>query len=251
MSPEEKRQTMLEKIRALLSKAEHTNFPEEAKVFTEKAQELMTRYALSEAELDVLGRKDAPDEVITKTIVVECPYTVAKGSLVSAVAKGNGCKVVFAGNDHRVPHPKWPDGLLVRNIYVTGFSKDIELVELVFTSLLIQAQREQLNTPRPSHVSARVWNKSFLLGYAAEIGARLRNRKKAVINDMPEAERANVLPVLMSKEQQVQQAVEQRWGRLGKISVGQVNDGYSAGRSAATRADVGNARIGGRKALPR
>ena len=37
---------MLERVRALLAKAESTTFPEEADALTAKAQQLMTRHAL-------------------------------------------------------------------------------------------------------------------------------------------------------------------------------------------------------------
>jgi Protein of unknown function (DUF2786) len=40
---------MLGRVRALLAKAESTEFPEEADAFTEKAQELMTRYSIDVA----------------------------------------------------------------------------------------------------------------------------------------------------------------------------------------------------------
>jgi hypothetical protein len=39
---------MLERVRALLAKADSTNFPEEAETFRAKADELMTRHSISQ-----------------------------------------------------------------------------------------------------------------------------------------------------------------------------------------------------------
>lgn len=48
---------MLDKIRALLAKAESTQFPEEAQALTAKATELIAKYGLEEA-IRSLGVRD-------------------------------------------------------------------------------------------------------------------------------------------------------------------------------------------------
>ena len=47
---------ILDKVRALLAKAESTEFPEEAEAYTAKAQELMARHRIDRAVLGATGR---------------------------------------------------------------------------------------------------------------------------------------------------------------------------------------------------
>jgi hypothetical protein len=113
---------MLGKIRALLSKAEATTFSEEADAFTEKAQDLMTRYAIDEALLD---DADGHREVDTIRIHVENPYAQAKAQLLSTVGAVNRVRVIW--DDHH--------GMAT----AVGMAIDLQLVEMLFTSLLVQA----------------------------------------------------------------------------------------------------------------
>src|SRR5690606_2021948 len=67
---------MLERIRALLAKAEATEYEAEADAFTAKAQELMTRYRVDRAILE--GRSRATTRVIGRRLGVEKPYPEAR-----------------------------------------------------------------------------------------------------------------------------------------------------------------------------
>ncbi len=112
------------KIRALLSKAEASTFTEEADAFTTKAQDLMTRYAIDEA---LLEDSEGHGDVLTRRIHIDNPYAQAKVQLLSTVGGINRVRVIW--DDHH--------GMAT----AVGMAIDLELVEMLFTSLLVQATR--------------------------------------------------------------------------------------------------------------
>ena len=115
---------VLRRIRGLLTKAESTEFPEEAEALTAKAQELMTRYAVDAALLEV-GQSPAEGRgVDTRRVHVRDPYVRAKMQLLAAVAEANDVRLV------------WYSNLGIANL--VGVRADVAAVELLFTSLLLQ-----------------------------------------------------------------------------------------------------------------
>ena len=157
---------MLGKIRALLSKAEATTFSEEADAYTAKAQDLMTRYAIDEALLEETAGNGA---VLTRRIHIDNPYAQAKVALLSIVGDINRVRVI------------WDDyhGMAT----VVGMAVDLQLVEMLFTSLLVQATRAMteagnVRTTEPGYRAGRMnrapsFRRAFLLSYAHRIGERL------------------------------------------------------------------------------
>ena len=83
---------MLVKVRALLAKAESTEFEAESDAFTAKAQELMARHAIDDAVARAgSSRREAP---VTRRIAVDDPYVDAKSQLLVVVARPNGVRCV-------------------------------------------------------------------------------------------------------------------------------------------------------------
>ncbi|MFC7468973.1 DUF2786 domain-containing protein [Actinomadura keratinilytica] len=115
---------MLGRIRALLAKAEATGYPPEAEALTAKAQELMARHSVDEAQLSA-GRSGGADAPGARRISVDPPYETAKAILLDAVARANRCQAV------------WNEELAFST--VVGHEADLELAELLYTSLLVQA----------------------------------------------------------------------------------------------------------------
>jgi hypothetical protein len=86
-------QKMLAKVRAMLAKAEATEFPDEAEALSEKAQALMIRHSLQEA---IAAHADGRTALATsRRIWIDNPYVAAKAALVQAVAHANRCRVVW------------------------------------------------------------------------------------------------------------------------------------------------------------
>lgn len=184
---------MLARVRALLAKAEATDFPDEAEALSAKAQELMAKFSLDHALLDAGAPELAgTDDTGARRIWVETPYVAAKAQLVGAVASANRCRTVSL------------DQLAV--VTIVGAELDLQLTELLSTSLLVQANRAMLaagTTPaRHGDTRSRSFRQSFLMAYAQRIGERLQATTTAAQSAVPDAER--LLPVLAHREQQVE-----------------------------------------------
>ncbi|PBC79297.1 uncharacterized protein DUF2786 [Streptomyces sp. TLI_235] len=229
---------MLGRIRALLAKAESTEYPDEAEALTAKAQQLMAQHSIDEALLAAGGAaKDAPAAL---RIGVDQPYESPKAMLLDAVAAANRCRVVWAKEF----------GFCT----VVGFDADLDAVELLYTSLLVQAttamsragsRRHQDGAPR-----TKAFRQSFLISYAARIRERLTEaterataeaaagrhlREDGTSEQLVPDER--LLPVLAAREQAVDDTVGRMFPKLVSQRV-RVSDGegWAAGRAAADRA---------------
>jgi hypothetical protein len=213
---------MLTRIRALLAKAEATGFPEEAEALTAKAQELMARHSVDEALLD--ARAPAPDAPGACRIGVEPPYEQAKAVLLDAVAGANHCRAV------------WNEPFAFST--VVGFEADLEVVELLYTSLLVQAQSAMAKAEAAQRAGGRrrtkTFRQSFLAAYAHRVGARLTAAAaEAQVGD-------DLLPVLASREVAVTAATDRMFPRTVSTRLRGVTDeaGWTEGAEAADRARV-------------
>ncbi|RSM55655.1 hypothetical protein DMB66_35700 [Actinoplanes sp. ATCC 53533] len=212
----------LERVRALLAKAEATTFPAEAEAYTAKAQELISRHSLDEAMLASEGGAVVP---YARRIGVDHPYESEKASLLTSVARANRCHVVWS--------PEF--GFAT----VFGFDADIDAVDLLHTSLLVQAHRAMARTePRGKAGRARLksFRQSFLVGYAVRIGERLAEASRAALDQAGDP--AALLPVLASRDVQVRQARDRSFpsttrGRGFRVAS---LEGWESGREAADAA---------------
>ncbi|MFI9205412.1 DUF2786 domain-containing protein [Streptomyces sp. NPDC053048] len=215
---------MLGRIRALLAKAESTHFPEEAEALSAKAQELMARHSVDEALLAVEAGASAEGPGACR-IGIEGPYESAKALLLDAVASANHCQAVWSGEY----------GFST----VVGFDADLELVELLYTSLLVQATAAMRRAADDHHARGRSrrtrdFRESFLIAYAGRIGDRL---SAAVREVAAEEARPEVLPVLAARDVEVGETA----GRLFPETTshrlkGRDAEGWEQGRQAADAA---------------
>ena len=234
MTDDDRRNSKLSAVRALLAKAERTEFPEEARALTSKAQELIARYSLTEAQLQASGHAEQ-DRVVTIMVEVKAPYRSAKGLLLSEVASANNCQVIAEGSRY----------------HLAGFSSDTERIQLLFTSLLVQAAREMLIAYKEPWMNTKSFRHSFLIGYATEVGTRLVKQVDVVVGDHRYGGESDLLPVLADRRHKVDRAVQDRWGgSLGSSRVSYRTDtGYDAGQTAARRADLSRRRLRSRRQL--
>jgi hypothetical protein len=216
----------LRRIRGLLAKAESTEFADEAESLTAKAQELMTRHAVDAALLDA-GRA-SEGEVGTRRVHVADPYVRAKMQLLAAVAEANDVRLV------------WYQKLGIANL--VGGRADLDAVELLFTSLLLQVVQALSSAERQAggRSASRTFRRAFLLGYAHRIGERLQSARQRATADAAAERGVDLLPVLRSRREAVDSAVSELFPRVRTTRSRRSVDagGWYAGRSAAERADV-------------
>jgi hypothetical protein len=226
--PDDLDQRMLDRVRALLAKAESTDFPEEADAFTAKAQELMAHHRIDHALLvATTGKRDQP---VTRRVIIDNPYEAPKTLLLQVVAEANSCRAVW----------------MKRFGFTTivGFPVDLESTEVLFTSLLVQATRAMTqakpNTDKYGRNSTRSFRQSFLTAYASRIGERLDAATSGVDREVTvSANAAQLLPVLAARDDAVRDAFERQFPELTQHATTINNrEGWASGRAAADRASL-------------
>ena len=217
---------VLERVRKLLAKAEHPATPvEEAQAFSAKASALMARYAIDQALLE--AQSPATAAPVVRQLSVDPPYALPRAVLLDRVARAHRVRVVIG-----------PDTAAGgRMCTLVGFAVDLGVVEVLFTSLLLQAS---IAMQHASDTSARprAFRRAFLLGYADVIGARL-----AAVRDDADAEadrgRPGAALVLADRSDHVDRAFEERFPRLRSLRMTTSSGGgLVAGRAAGSRAGL-------------
>ncbi|GAB3816518.1 DUF2786 domain-containing protein [Micromonospora zhanjiangensis] len=229
---------LLDRVRALLAKAESTGYPAEAEAYSAKAQELVTRHSLAEALLTVrAGHGNVPAQPLARRIGVDHPYEGERAALLDAVARANRC------------HTVWSPEFGFSTVF--GFDVDIDAVDLLHTSLLVQAHRAMARTEPPGGKAGRkrlkAYRQSFLVAYAVRIGERLADVTRSALagsgadaDPATATDRADLLPVLAARDEQVREAMHRVFPRTVRARGGRVDSraGWESGRDAADRADL-------------
>ncbi|MDH6190534.1 hypothetical protein M2168_003566 [Streptomyces sp. CZ24] len=217
---------MLGRIRALLAKAEATGYPPEAEALTAKAQELMARHSVDEAQLSA-GRSGGADAPGARRISVDPPYETAKAILLDAVARANRCQAV------------WNEELAFST--VVGHEADLEPAELLYTSLLVQAATAMSRAEAAQRAGGRkrtkTFRQSFMLAYAHRLGDRLAETARAATETLAAAD---LLPVLAGRDLAVTEETRRLFPRTTTTRVRGADDraGWDDGTRAADRAGV-------------
>jgi hypothetical protein len=227
---------VLEKVRALLAKAESTTFPQEAEALSAKAQELMARHAIDSAMLAAGAGRACGEGPTGVRVPVDDPYAGAKSILLAEVAAANGCRAV------------WSKGLAFSTLL--GFEADLEFVDVLYTSLLVQATSAMVaagsRVDRSGRSRTRSFRQAFLLAYASRIGHRLREAEAASRAAAAEEYGEALLPVLADRSAAVRAAEAEAFPHVVSRSVTISNAaGWAAGKAAADLAS-----LSGRTAVP-
>ncbi|WP_250036031.1 DUF2786 domain-containing protein [Paractinoplanes maris] len=211
---------MLERVRALLAKAEATDFPAEAEAYSAKAQELIARHSISEALTSVNRAEVVP---FARRIGVDHPYESEKASLLDAVARANHC------------HTVWSPELGFSTVF--GFDADIDGVELLYTSLLVQANRAMArDEPAKGKARIKAFRRSFLVAYAVRIGERLSSATRHEIAQQT----PDLLPVLRNRDLRVREVMQKAFPRTVRSRGSRIDslEGWESGRAAADEAEL-------------
>ena len=218
---------ILERIRNLLAKAESSSFEAEAAAFTAKAQALMTRHAIDAALLGA-GSRGIGETPTMIRLPIDAPYADAKALLLHVVAESGRCRAV--GYDK------------LDLVVVMGFAADLTAVEMLFTSLLVQAQSALAEASRHARPGTRVRSQSyrsaFLVAFAHRVGERLREVNEHVFAQAAADQGPTVALALRDRSAAVDEAMAAHFGELTQTEVrgGYDGAGYASGQLAADRA---------------
>lgn len=154
-------EAMLSKVRKLLAQAEDPACtPAESAAFMAKATELIARYGVDRALL--AARAPATDPVGGRVVEVVAPYARDKAGLLAAVADPLRCRCV---------RRRQGTGFAM---HLFGFASDLERVELLFTSLLVQAAHGLAGASVPAGEHPAAFRRTWLAGFAHTVADRLR-----------------------------------------------------------------------------
>lgn len=155
----------LNKIRKMLALAEDpAATPAEALAFTEKAMMLMARHGIDEA---LLAEGPATGRVVNRRLAMPSPYARDKATLASAISNASRCRAILLNTER---------GFVVQ---VFGLAADVRTVDMLFTSLLVQASHEVTRTPVPPDEHAAAFRRSWWAGFTIAVHTRLERARRA------------------------------------------------------------------------
>jgi hypothetical protein len=232
---------MLAKIRKLLAKAEDpATTPAEAELYTAKAAQLIADYGIDEA---LLAHHDpSRDPVGDRVVVLDAPYAADKADLLGTLAAELRCRAV-----RRTRHTH---GTRELSLHLFGHESDLQRVELLFTSLLLQTAHGLARTPVPPSEHKAAFRRSWMAGFTSAIGQRLRAAEReaeAQAADRFRSSGTTAALVLADRSALVNAALHEEYPNLRTARARQLSgSGGRHGWAAGQRADLGGTRIGER-----
>jgi hypothetical protein len=130
-------------------------------------------------------------------------------------------------------------------VTVIGFRVDLDAVDLLYTSLLVQATRAMHEygkvTNEWGESTTRSFRKSFLVGFASRIGDRFESAVESATEDVVNDDDGRLLPASASRDSAVEKHATELFPRTTKSQTSHATDrsGWAAGIAAANTADLG------------
>ena len=228
---------LLDRVRKLLAQAEDDSVtPAEAQAFTAKAAELMAKYGIDRALL--AADRPETDRPANRILDIDNPWAREKAHLLSGLASALRCQCVLLNGTR--PGSR---------VHLFGFASDIDRTDVLYTSVLIQMAHGLAGARVPEwSSSARAWRRSWLLGFATAVIARVREAEHGAVLAAAEqrsggGERAAL--VLADRSLVIRRQVEDAYPVTRKTRVTYSGSGYRDGYTQGQRADIGTTRVSG------
>lgn len=213
---------IMARIMALLAQANGTDFEDEAATYLAKAQDLMVKHAIDEADLQPEQREKI------ETTVVPMGSSHADASLMwKAAGAASVVGIRYSGGGKVTMH-------------LTGFATDLAFAQSLYASLVLQRESALRRAHRPAYENGRTFAKAFRVGFAHRVGARLEAAKVRTVEDSA----PGTALVLADRASQAQLAADKIHGKTTSLrsTPARSRAGYVAGDAAGHRADVSGGR---------
>lgn len=232
--------SLLERVRKLLDKAEGTTNSHEADAFSRKAAELIAEHRIDPDRLATLGTGD--ELRVREFEVGRGAYVRARLALLQAVADAHDVRVVFQAR---------PQGTVAM---AAGFTSDLDVVEVMYTSLHQQAASQMARIRRRTGAATQQFRRSFLFGFADKIGEVLGESKLRAEERAEQTDSVGASARALAETTRTDRVEEFAAGAFGRVRTARAPSaaqlgGFGAGAAAASSADVGRSRLAGRRAL--
>ena len=227
----------LDRVRKLFAKAESVAGTPEADVLLERAYALLAKYGVDEA-LARSGPDSSAAEVTVLDHVVSGRYQPDQVGLVAALASALHCRAVTSSRG---------DG--TRVVHIVGVRRHVDRVGMLagaLTGIMLGAAARQRPAPGVSAVTHR---KSFMTGFAIEVGRRLESAERGAVADSSDVAGAGL--VLRSDAQRADTELRRRFpaavpGARRRVGISGIEEGRRVGGSV----DLGQRRFdGGRRQI--
>ena len=222
----------LDRVRKLFAKAESVAGTPEAEALLERAYELLAKYGVDEV-LARSGPGDTSAEVTVYDHVVSGRYQPDQVSLVASLAVAMHCRAVTSARSERT-----------RVVHVVGVRRHVERVGMLagaLTGVMLAAAAKQ----RPQvGVSAVTHRKSFMTGFAYEVGRRLEAAERGAVAESTDAAGAGL--ALRTDSQCAETELRRRFPSAVRGSRRRVGtSGIDEGRRVGGAVDLGQRRFRG------
>lgn len=229
------------KVEKLLAKANDVAGTPEASIFEERAFELMAKYGFEQRDLSSTD----DNEVICKEYNLTGSYTDMQAALFNQIAKTLHCCAIMTAKRNSSK---------IMSIKVYGKRTHLNRVDILFPLLnnSMGAQARNQKATSAYGTSTTKLRKSFMYGFIVGITQRLSAMESNAASDAgTEANNSYALVLLDdAKAARAAMEAENEWQRSNRGRGASYDAGAaSAGQDAATRADIGQTRVNGMRAL--
>ena len=160
---------------------------------------------------------------------IDAPYANIKALLLQTIAEQSRCRTMLLSS--------------LDLSTVIGYPSDLQAVEVLFTSLLLQAQHALAEAgaaaPPGSRVRSQAFRPAFLSGFTGRIGARLAEVNAKAFEENKE-DAGRFLPVLRAREERIGEFMAEHFEHSINKYVRGGSDplGYRHGMAAADQATL-------------
>jgi len=230
---------LLDRVRKLLAKAEAEGVTAaEAQALTAKAAELMAKYGIDRALL--AATQPETDKPGDRMVEIYNPWGRVQAHLLCGLAAALRCQSILVTAD---------SGL---RVHIFGYDSDLERTDVLYTSVLIQMWHGLVGAEVPADAySVRAWRRSWLLGFAAAVIARVRTaeqRAEQSASQAPDGQSSRTALVLADRSMVIRQNVAQAYPHTRTARITYTGSGYGDGYEQGKRADIGTGRLGRKRA---
>jgi len=226
---------LLDRVRKLLAKAEAEGVTAaEAQALTAKAAELMAKYGIDRALL--AARRPETDRPADRVVEVYNPWARVQAHLLSGLASALRCQCILLTS---------PASL---RVHLFGYASDLERADVLYTSVLLQMWHGLTQADVPENArSVRAWRRSWLLGFAAAVIARVSAAERAAeqtATAAPAGGSSGAALVLADRSLVIRQNVTRAYPVTRAARLTYSGSGYGEGYAHGRRADIGSGRVG-------
>jgi hypothetical protein len=226
---------LLDRVRKLLAKAEAEGVtPAEAQALTAKAAELMAKYGIDRALL--AARQPETDQPASRLVDIYNPWARVQAHLLCGLAAAMRCQCILL-----------PSGDGDQRVHIFGYASDIERTDVLYTSVLVQMWHGLIATEVPARVSSvRAWRRSWLLGFAAAVTAKVKAAEQRAERNasVASAETGSTAAlVLADRSMVIRRNVTAAYPETRAARLTYSGSGYGSGFRKGEQADIGAGRV--------